>query len=43
MLTQWKRKEGDAKDNMGGIEGRLASLKVEQKYCKNVALNFWYV
>ncbi|XP_068749829.1 uncharacterized protein [Montipora capricornis] len=21
MLTQWKRKEGDAKDNMGGIEG----------------------
>ena len=40
MLTQWKRKEGDAKDNMGGIEGRLTSLKVEQKYCKNVALNF---
>ncbi|XP_068749821.1 NLR family CARD domain-containing protein 3-like [Montipora capricornis] len=21
MLTQWKKKEGDAKDNMGGIEG----------------------
>ncbi|XP_044167311.1 uncharacterized protein LOC122951348, partial [Acropora millepora] len=33
MLTQWKRKEGDAKDNMGGIEA--AESTEDKKHKKN--------
>ncbi|XP_068749824.1 NLR family CARD domain-containing protein 3-like [Montipora capricornis] len=35
MLTQWKRKEGNAKDNMGGIEEMLTQWKRKEGNAKD--------